>query len=1027
MTNINPISSFKEELFEPLSHYGFVTSLKIYSNYVVAGYGSILKVFSVEKDDVSLIFSSQIFKRNKIHHISFSEKGEKLCVSGGRSFKVIEFDSLVRKQYDYKIDEKAINEWIISTEFLNESTLLVLTSHNVIYKVDVSSSVGHYSVLDMIHCNEKSILYSGSIRILADKTVLISAGTVMNGVILWNLNTRQILHNLTEHEGSIFGVKVDQNGKYIISCSDDRSVKLYELKTGELLATGWGHGSRIWNLEFFKDTSDGSVKIFSTGEDCTARLWEYQPGNSLLTQLELWDNCHLGKHIWSGDVDDKFLKLCVTGGADGKIRVHDLANRGTSLSYTPQQISELLSKVFGKNEAIQLFCELSNLNLLVSLTSNGNILTLDQNTSTWHQISLCEQDVTQLKDFGLITACSVSNTALICCRNGDVLCLNFKDAHTVEKNWIRQTHGTSNKVINFLGFTSSNNFYALIDFPNPKMPFILLTFTLSNEMITLESSKQLNKPNQNVFTTTDILVDEINNWLVIGSRFTSIAVYDLNNLNDSLELGAIFKKICPGDTISSVSIVETFKDKITILMTVKDGVYMYANLLKDQSNTFSLDIFHQNKISRGFIEGGFVKNMDLIVYGFKSSYFYVWNETKQLEITNELCGGAHRKWLLIPYSNRNPVDLDYKFIYMSKSTLQIKSFKGRFNHQNYGLIHEGTHGREIRDISVSKYAEKDGSKLIISASEDTTLRLGKLYSNGSIENFWSLNNHVSGLQKVKFISKDFAASSAANEEFLIWKLNYLSNGFPAIIEYSRLKPKSDIPDLRIMDFDTLEVENGFIISTVYSDSNIKIMHFNSKTKVFTPLADDYYTKCCILNVNFLKFNEKSYIMIGATDGYLTIWEVTSILNSFPTKETASVAKFGKMIIKQQLHQNGIKAIQVSSSENGYNIVTGGDDNSLILNTLFLLNAEELILESKSFVESAASATLTSLSSGGPNRVVSTSVDQIVRLWSVENGKLECESARYTTIADTGSSDYVDFDGENMIVLAGAGLSTWSFK
>lgn len=130
---------------------------------------------------------------------------------------------------------------------------------------------------------------------------------------------------------------------------------------------------------------------------------------------------------------------------------------------------------------------------------------------------------------------------------------------------------------------------------------------------------------------------------------------------------------------------------------------------------------------------------------------------------------------------------------------------------------------------------------------------------------------------------------------------------------------------------------------------------------------------------------------------------------------------GKMIIKQQLHQNAVKAVLTLSTETGYQIFTGGDDNSLILSTLSVENGE-LKLMVESFVEKAASSTITSISKSAGETVVVTSVDQIVRKWSYSENKLVCLAARYTTIADTGCSDSVIVDGKTLAIIGGAGLS-----
>lgn len=1013
MVNINTISSLNEDSLKSLSHYGPVTSLKFHENYLLVGYGPILKVFFIKDNQVELKFDLQIFKRNKIHNISVDKTSGKVSISGGRSLAVTTLLDILENSTP--ITEKAIHEWIICTEFLNSKELLVLTSHNMIYKIDLLS----FNVIDTIHCQEKSILYSGSIRILDNGEVLVSAGTVMNGVILWNLNKKEIIYRLTDHEGSIFGVKVDKSGSYLISCSDDRSLKLYDLKQGKLLASGWGHGSRIWNLEFFKSSGE-HVKILSTGEDCTARIWQYEPEDSSLVQIDLWDNCHSGKHVWSADVDDENLQICATGGADGKVRIHDLSNRGNLISFPIETIELATSYSLQKNEIIKDYSELSDLNLLVALTSKGGLLYLNQESSTWTSISLPDDEKSKLDGFGIMQACETLNTVLICSRNGDILCLQFdsESKSLSEKYWLEDENLGSNKVVNFLSFSCNNKYYAFIDCPNPKISFILKTFEVKTSQLTLKKTQTLEKP-LSAITSTYMIINETNNWLILGSRFASLVVYDLDTEDSEISMGVVFKKICPGDTVTSIFDVESSTESLTLLITVKDGVYTYVKISKNE-NSFSYELLLQNKVSKGFVEGGFIDaHNNLILYGFKSSCFYIWNEPKQLEIANELCGGSHRKWKLFNYTISSPERaLDYKFVYITKSTLNIFEFQSRFKGTNYGLIKEGLHGREIRDVGISPELLADNSRLLLSSAEDSTIKLSKLSSKGNISTFWTMNNHISGMQRVAFLNENFAASSAANEEFFIWKINKLSNGSPLIIEHSRLKSKNENLDLRVMDFDSYPVDDGFIITTVYSDSNIKVFHYNTSTRQFTTLVEDIYTTCCILNVQLFKLELKVFLMIGATDGHLSIWDITDFVhNECPTK-------LGPMIVHQQLHQSGIKALALIKDPHGYSVLTGGDDNSIILSSLSL-NNNEINFEIINFAQDAASATITSIASVGNETIAVTSVDQIVRLWSYKDDDLACLSAKYTTIADTGCSDTAQFGETTMLVAGGAGLSAWS--
>lgn len=1046
--NVNSRTSCNEGAFQSLSHYGPVTALKFHQDFVLCGYGPLLKIFQVKHFDnsteASLILKQQVFKRNKIHWISISPDGSKGFVAGGKSFGLFKSPSTYGsdKWDEFQLEfnfEKAINEWIICGEFLDDNTILILTSHNVVYQVDISDlETGKFSLQAKLDCREKSILYSGSIQVdIETKRAVVAAGTVMNGVIIWDVFAGQILYNLTDHKGSIFGVKIDPTFSHIISCSDDRSVKLYDYATGELLALGWGHGSRIWNLQFLSSPKSDCLKLISTGEDCTVRIWKYVKDNSTLEQFDVIDNCHSGKHVWSCDVDSQH-QLIVTGGNDGAVRLHDvgeLKSNFHSLRYSLADISSSSDISFCQPEAIKQFVELKSLNYLICLSSSSQLFGLDQNNLTWHAINIDNN----FKEFAIMKYIPHSNYIAVSSINGEILLLHFgKDLLTpIESKKILSNELGGNKVINMLIASDSKNgpFYVLLDSPNPHVPFIVHAFTFSKDegsseysTIHLSDLFTLEKPAKANFTATYSTYDSTNNWLVVYSRSVGIMIYDLATPSTKCKL---FKKITTGDTITSASILNSSSNSIQLLVVIRDGIYVLLTISWNGKD-FSLYIDHENKIFRGFVEGGYFQGTDLILYGFRSIYFYVWNETKQLEIMKVVCGGSHRAWQFFTYEDNDSI---LKFICINKSELSFHLGHNRFG-ESHGLINSGTHGREVRDVVVSPYTnETDKSKLIITASEDTIIRFGKLFSNGLVKYFWSMNYHISGMQKVKFLNKDLLASSAANEELFIWKVSniQLSDDVVPIVKlHSVLKTTSAIPDLRVMDFDSIEVSLGkFLLVTVYSDSHIKIWNFNGTDKTFKLLIDDFYTSCCILNCKFITMNERILLLITATDGHISIWDINDIImlpsiSHLALNETKQTCKLDLPIIRQQLHQNGIKGLHLRNISNScIKIVTGGDDNSLILSTLTSDSSYTLKWQLNSFIEDAASSTITSISGHESDfRVVVTSVDQIVRLWDYSNDNLSLSSAAYTTVADTGCCDLITFNDLQLLIIGGVGLSVW---
>lgn len=982
---------------DELEHYGPVTALRNHNKILFCGCGPILKVFDISSSHPQLVFQQKVLSRNKIHTIAISNDGKHLFAGGGRSFVIIDIEKIVKGENNV-FKEKAIDEWIVSGEFLDQNSLLILTAHNTVYEINTQS----FELKNTMDCGEKSILYSGTIRIDRNGRVLIGAGTVMEGVILWDYKTGKILHNLTEHEGSIFGIKIDPSGRFAVSCSDDRSIKLYDVQLGILLATGWGHGSRIWGLEFF--SVGETLHVFSHGEDTTARLWKYQVGNTSLDQVHIWENCHSGKHIWSGCVSME-SSACITGGADGRVRLLDMVPylSKSTLHYSLEDIAGYTGVHFEKNEIIKQFFELEG--GLVSITSHGTIFSYSYSSHNWREIKLTSDEKQKFMNFSIMRGFKDAGTVAITTRVGDILLLQFQSIdETPTKVWIEDEYLESNKVTNLLSFARDGQYYLLTDCPNPKTPFVLREFHLSSGEFRLKSTTCLSQPQQTSFTTTCMVVDSVNNWLILASRYVTIAVYDLDfTESHPTPLSAIFKKITSGDTITSLSTLMAAKNCLTLLLTVRDGAYATFTLRKD--NTLTYDIQLENKLSRGFIEGGFFDGDNLIVYGFKSSSFFIWNETQQLELMSVACGGAHRQWEL--YRNES----EYKFVYMNKSTIYFADASKRF--ENNGVLVDGTHGREIRDIAVSKWETGNNYRDVITASEDTTLRYGRLLPDGKVHVYWTLNKHVSGLQKVKFIDRNLIGSCAANEEFIIWKLS--GTKIPSIADFAVLPTEHKNPDLRIMDFDSIEVDGELLIATVYSDSQIKVWRFDEESRKFTLVLDGTYTTCCLLHVKFLRVAGNIFLNIAATDGHLAIWKLPDLSNN---------ANLLAPLIKQQIHQNSIKGLAFEKiTDDHYRVFTGGDDNSLIVSDL-KFGIEEISLALLDFQESAASSTITSVTLIGTAKVMTVSVDQIVRLWSFEADKLVCISETYTTIADTGCSEATEIGNLLMLLVGGSGLSTF---
>ncbi|VEU22550.1 DEKNAAC103412 [Brettanomyces naardenensis] len=1011
--------SSKSGKFHPLSHVGPICalqSLKTLDDVVLAGEGPVLKAYNVRSGQ--LIAEKRVFPRNKIHGIKVYENTEPKLVAifGGRSLSVISFDDIklpgnpVRKEY-------GVEDWIFAVEFsCDGSKLYILTAHNVVITVDVSGM----TLIDTRNCGWKSILYSGCIRSLKDGRVLICCGTVMDGILVWDLNESKLIYNLKGHEGSIFDVELSESGEYLVSCSDDRSIKVWDLAKGSLLATGWGHGARIWGLDFFDfgDQDEPSFKVLSSSEDCTARVWKYIKGSSELVQEKLLV-CHTGRSIWSQCVNDK-LKLGFTGGADGKLKIHDLNEESRSgyknSSWSISKIAGQTNTIFAKGEAIKGYYDFAQ--GLVTLSSEGKFFVWKDGFTKWEYLF----EDKRFTSYSIVTGFEGKRIVVVRNKEGNILMVKFDEqCRQVNSNEIQITD--CSKVGNMLTSSTDDRLFILTESLNPTDPLVLQE--VDEQTLEVKRTDLLPKPQGEKVSISAVLYDRDTDYLVVGSRFATILLYDLQG---EPTLSAYYKNLVKGDTVSGLALASAKKEtrEIFFYLTMKDCRYYIINIDEDRK----MQIVEDNQLQRGFLEGLlFDGNGDFLLYGFKSDVFYIWNETRQFEVARIICGGPHRQWSF-HHSIEDGI-LRYRFIFTRASDLQLIQ-NGTRDFKEF--INSGLHGREVRSMCVMN--GKDEAKLLVSGGEDTTVKLSELKSDGSIELLWTQRQHGSGLQSVHPVNDEFVMSSSAREELFLWKVSQEPRS--CLCLYRTIKPSSSHPDLRVMDFDTIEIKEqgkavGFVVATVYSDSHIRIWYFNYEEKSFKMLINGQYKTCCILLTRFLVLRGKLYLMIASTNGHLSVFDVNSDLSRYfkldgnsltVLSDKFEVSELDNLIVDQQIHQSSIKALDLRYIlDSEIVVVTGGDDNALIL-TRLIDDGSTISITPISFAPDAAASTITCVNILDQDKVFVASVDQKVRTWDISRYDLKLIDDQYTTVADTGCATVADFGEKGkMVVIGGAGAST----
>jgi WD40 repeat protein len=144
------------------------------------------------------------------------------------------------------------------------------------------------------------------------------------------------LMTLVGHTEGVKACSFSPDGSRIVSASDDKTLKLWDAKTGAALATLAGHTNRVGACAF---SPDGS-RIVSASRDKTLKLWDAQTGAALAT---LRGHTHFvlacafspdGSRIVSAS-NDKTLKLwdAQTGVQTWE---YELGGNGTATAWSPR-------------------------------------------------------------------------------------------------------------------------------------------------------------------------------------------------------------------------------------------------------------------------------------------------------------------------------------------------------------------------------------------------------------------------------------------------------------------------------------------------------------------------------------------------------------------------------------------------------------------------------------------------------------------------------------------------------------------
>ena len=159
-----------------------------------------------------------------------------------------------------------------------------------------------------------------------------------NTVKLWDVATGQEALTLKGHTAGVFSVSFSPDGKRIASASRDKTVKVWDAATGQETLTLKGHTAGVTNVSFSPD----GMRIASGSQDGTIKVWDAASGRDVLT---LNGHTH---HITSVLFSSDGTRLA-SASADKTVKMWNAATGQETRTFTIEGPSEEVGVAFSPN------------------------------------------------------------------------------------------------------------------------------------------------------------------------------------------------------------------------------------------------------------------------------------------------------------------------------------------------------------------------------------------------------------------------------------------------------------------------------------------------------------------------------------------------------------------------------------------------------------------------------------------------------------------------------------------------------
>ena len=377
-------------------------------------------------------------------------------------------------------------------------------------------------------------------------------------------------------------------------------------------------------------------------------------------------------------------------------------------------------------------------------------------------------------------------------------------------------------------------------------------------------------------------------------------------------------------------------------------------------------------------------------------------------VTSVQCGGGHRSWGV------REAEAGGELVYIKDGRVLVTQM---WSGQSRVLV-SGGHTQQVNTV-------RCGEGLIVTGSEDTFIRV---YRADTGEQLAVLSGHLSSIKCLRLTvrpdTRDLVlVSGGGRAELRLWSLVTVETrlccsplatvmlrpgdggrGNKKAWRLAQAETQAD-GETRFMSVDAVWAGQRLVVAVACSDSSVRV-YTQRPGEGLEAVCEARQHQHCLLQIRMVPDTDK--LVTGTTGGHLSVW-------------TLSEDRLG-METEVKVHQSGVNCLDLRRSGDAWDVVSGGDDTSLVLSRY---SCGQITVIWRSDLSCGHTTQLTGLRMVG-DYIVTSGVDQRLILWRhsrTEAGeRVSWVRSKCVSVADVSSLDLVAEDTPRLgVVLVGVGM------